>query len=121
MKEKSLTHEELQSILETGGKLVFDTKSPFSQITAPPEMIFFAHHWDQPEIRGATGTAYVCRLGDPLDFDVYSLRRSSNKNDLGASIVAVNKGSIEYHHTDDLPEILKKQAPPWVIGKIKKC
>jgi len=120
MKEKRLNNEEFKDLLEQGGKLVFTTTSPFSEFTMPQTGIFIAYHFRNPEIHTATGTAYVCRVGTPLDFDVYSIRRSISKNGKEVLFVDVPKDKIGYHHAADLPDVLRDGIPQEIKDKVEK-
>jgi len=118
MQEKFLTQEEHRSKFGSGEKLTFDTKFPFTELTASPQTIFTARHWDI-HVAGAIGTAYICRMGDitnPLKFDVCSFRPSEE----GVKIINIK---TDYHHVrsvDDIPQFIKDQAPDWVIAKIEE-
>lgn len=118
MKDKFLSQEEFKEILNSGGKLVFYTTSPLSEITDPSGMIFFALHWHLPLLMNTTGTAYVCRIGNPLDFDLYSIYRSSDEENSKIFIKDIEKDNIGYHHANNLPKVIKDEAPNWINVKI---
>lgn len=127
MKRKLISNEEFEKIAKNGGKLDFSKESPFVSITTPKETYFVAHHWTEPgsvtivpvdAVCVTTGTIYVCRRGEPFDFDVYSMRHSSGEK----IIVGLSKDEVTdlgYHHTDQLPEFIKKEAPEWVTVRIE--
>ena len=118
MQEKFLTQEEYQNKFGSGEQLTFDTKFPFTELTASSRAVFMAWHWDI-HIAGSTGTAYACRMGNittPLKFDVCSFRPSEE----GVEIINIK---TDYHHIeniDDIPQFIKEQAPDWVVAKIEE-
>lgn len=117
MKKKYLTREEFQSKFESGEKLEFSIESPFGSISVFPEKtLFFARHWDPSfAMAGATGTAYVCRIGDScsFDFDVLSLRLNKK------GMPEVFHVYTDYHHTNEMPQFMNDQMPSDIKDRVK--
>lgn len=119
MKEKILSDEEFEKIINSNGELIFYKKSPLSKITEPQNIIFFALHWDQPKLMGSTGTAYACcEVANTFKFYLWSIHRSSNKEKSKILIDDIKKAKVVYHYTKNLPSVLKDQSPNWVNLKV---
>ena len=123
IRKKPLIQEEFEKTFEPEEKLVFQTTSPFSKITDPKGAIFFASHWNQPTVRGTTGTTYVCCAGDfrnPIKFYGYYLRLNPDRS---GTILDIKKPDLGYHHVrkiEDIPSFIKDQASPEILIKIGK-
>ncbi|HDY73065.1 MAG TPA: hypothetical protein ENH86_00635 [Candidatus Jorgensenbacteria bacterium] len=103
---------------ELEGELEFSIDSPFNSISISPEKtLFFARHWDNPiAMTNSTGTAYVCRIGDPphrFDFDVLSFCL----NERGVPVVIhVYTG---YHNTNEIPQFIEAKMPEDIKTRIQ--
>lgn len=119
MQDKFLTPEEFQNKFKSENRIEFSMESPFESISISPEKtIFFARHWDEPiAMTESTGTAYVCRIGDPpykFDFDVLSFRL----NNVG--VPTVTHVYTDYHHTNEIPKFIESQIPEEIKVRIEK-
>lgn len=121
MKKKPLTLEEFEKTFKPEERLIFQTTSPFSNITDPKGIIFFASHWNELTVMGTTGTTYVCCVGDsknPIKFYGYYLRMNQDGSGIALDI---EKPDIEYHHVgkfEDIPSFIRNQAPQEILTKI---
>ena len=122
MKRKSLKLEQYRINMKLEEKLSFGTKSPFPEISFPPEKTLFSAWHGNLIACDVRGTIYVCRLDNdpkPLNFDIYSIRSTENEKPLEIR----GPQRSEYHWVgrfEDIPTFLKDSMPRWVKEKIKK-
>ena len=111
-REKHLNATEFKKTYKAREELVLFETSPFSEITDPRGIKFWATHWNQIAAIGdtTTGTAYAICVRNPLEpIKIYGYYLSIDANHSG-TIVDIKDPYLEYHHIkniDDIPTFLK--------------
>ncbi len=111
-REKHFDETEFKKTYKTGEELVIFVTSPFSEITDPRGIKFWATHWNQIAAIGdiTTGTAYaICERNLLEPIKIYGYYLSIDANHSG-TIVEIKDPYLKYHHIkniDEIPSFLK--------------
>ena len=123
MKKKILSVDDFKDLIEPDEKLTFSDISPIPGISIPKNKgLFMVHHSVEPivGVASVTGTTYVCRIdakdAKPLNWDVHQVW----VRDTG-TMLELKGIKTDFHHSTDLPEFIRKDAPPEIIERVRSA